>query len=106
THKGRADQAIGYVAWPTADYWSDPQRARIDAVMAEVLRLRLIDELRETQGATYSPDVNFNHSRVWSGWGYVAASVEVPPARLDNFFRDVDRIAADLAGHPPSADEL
>ena len=23
THKGRADQAIGYLAWPTTDYWAN-----------------------------------------------------------------------------------
>src|SRR5690606_6234025 len=77
-HKGRPDQAAGYVAWPTADFWADPQRARATAVMGEVLSLRLTDELREAQGATYSPSVGYSHSMTWPGWGYVSASVEVP----------------------------
>ncbi|WP_411288205.1 M16 family metallopeptidase [Phenylobacterium sp.] len=106
THKGRADQAVGYIGWPTSDYWSDPQRARETAVMSEVMSLRLLDELREAQGATYSPQVGVNHSLVWTGWGYVAASVEVPPEKLDAFFTDARKIAADLRTKDVTADEL
>ncbi|WP_374575479.1 M16 family metallopeptidase [Phenylobacterium sp.] len=106
THKGRKDQAIGYIAWPTKDFFADPQGARDTAVMAEVMRLRLIDELREAQGATYSPSVTYNHSLVWPGWGYVAASVEVPPAKLASFFTDARQIAAELAAKDASPDEL
>ncbi|MFC3069442.1 M16 family metallopeptidase [Phenylobacterium soli] len=106
THKGRADQAIAYMAWPTADFWSNPQRAREDAVMGEVMGLRLIEQIRQVQGATYSPSVSYSHSLVWTGWGYVSAAVEVPPQKLDGFFADVAKIAADLAAKGPTADEL
>lgn len=106
THKGRADQAVGYIAWPTADYWADPQRARDTAVLREIMQLRLTDELREAQGATYSPEVGSQHSLVWPGWGYIAATVEVPPEKLDGFFEDTRRIAAQLAEAEVSADEL
>ncbi len=106
THKGRADQSIGYIAWRTNDYFADPQKARDTAVMGEVLELRLIEELRESQGATYSPSVIYNHSMVWPRWGYVSASVEIPPAKLPDFFADVKKIAADLRDKDVSADEL
>jgi zinc protease len=106
THKGRADQAIGYVAWPTTDYWENPTRALQTAVLGEVMRLRLLDELREAQGATYSPSVGYNHSMVWTGWGYLAASVEVPPAKIPGFFADVGKLAATLRTTEVSADEL
>lgn len=106
THKGRADQSIGYVAWPSTDFFADPQGAREAAVLGEILRLRLTEELRESQGATYSPSVNYNHSYVWTGWGYMSASVEIPPAGLDDFFADVAEIAADLRTSPVEADEL
>jgi len=105
-HKGRPDQAVGYIAWPTSDLWADPQRALATTVLGEVLRNRLTEELREAQGATYSPSVAYNHSQVWEGWGYLAASVEVPPEKLDAFFDDVRRIAADLRERPVPADEL
>ncbi|MFC3077271.1 M16 family metallopeptidase [Phenylobacterium terrae] len=106
THKGRPDQAMGYVAWRTDDFFADPQRARNTSVMGEVLRLRLIEELREAQGATYSPSVAYAHSFNLPDWGYISASVEIPPEKLPAFFADVARIAADLAEKPISADEL
>ena len=106
THKGRADQAIGYVAWPTTDLWANPQQALETDVLGEVMGLRLIDELRSAQGATYSPSVNYAHSLTWTGWGYLAASVEVPPTKLEGFFRDVAKIAEDLKATPITADEL
>jgi zinc protease len=106
THKGRADQAIGFVAWPTTDLWANPQQALETDVMAEVMNLRLIDELRINQGASYAPSVNYTHSDAWTGWGYLGASVEVPPDKLTGFFRDVDKIATDLKSKPVTADEL
>ncbi|HKR86745.1 MAG TPA: insulinase family protein [Phenylobacterium sp.] len=106
THKGRADQAIGYIAWPTADIWADPQRAFATAVLGEVIRTRLTEQLREAEGATYSPSVAYSHSLTWTGWGYLAASVEVPPEKLPAFFDDVAKIAADLRASPISDDEL
>jgi zinc protease len=105
-HKGRADQAIGYIAWPTSDIWADPQRAFATAVLGEVLRTRLTEQLREAEGATYSPSVGYSHSLVWSGWGYLSANVEVPPEKLPVFFDEVQKIAADLRANPISADEL
>ena len=106
THKGRDDQAIGYMAWPTNDLWANPQQALENDVLGEIMGLRLIDELRENQGVTYSPSVSYAHSLTWTGWGYLAATVEVPPAKLDGFFRDVDKIAADLRTKDVTADEL
>lgn len=106
THKGRDDQAIAFVAWRTDDFFHNVQLARNTAVMADIMGLRLIDELREAQGATYSPNASWTASDVWTDWGYVSARVEVPPAKVDGFFRDALKIAADLRATPPSADEL
>jgi zinc protease len=105
-HKGRADQSIGYVAWPTNDLWANPQQALETDILGEIMDLRLIDELREAQGVTYSPSVSYAHSQTWTGWGYLAASVEVPPAKLDGFFRDVSKIANDLRTTDVTPDEL
>jgi zinc protease len=106
THKGRADQSIAYIAWPTEDMWADRKRVWATSVLGEVLRNRLTDQVRETEGATYSPSVSYAHSLVWTGWGYIAASVEVPPAKLDGFFEDVKTITADLRANPIGHDEL
>ena len=106
THKGRPDQAVGYVAWPTQDFATNPQDARALRILAEVMELRMTDELREKQGATYSPSTNSDSSLVYPGYGFLSASVEMPPAKLAGFFADMDKIAADLRDHPISADEL
>jgi zinc protease len=106
THKGRADQAIGLVVWPTEDMWADRRRVWATAVMGEVLKNRLTDQLREAEGVTYSPSVTYRHSEVWLGWGFTLADVEVPPDKLQGFFDDVKRITADLGGRPVGDDEL
>jgi zinc protease len=106
THKGRADQALGYIAWPTVDFVSDPQRARQVRMLQLVLQLRLIDVLRTAQGVTYSPQTDYRAEWDYPGYGYVAAMVEAPPEKLDGFFRDVETIAKDLRDKPISDDEL
>ena len=60
----------------------------------------------EAQGATYSPNAGWTASDTWTDWGYVSARVEVPPARVEGFFRDTLKIAANLQAAPPTADEL
>ncbi len=106
THKGREDQSVAYIAWRTDDFYADVQQARNVALLGDVIDLRLTEELREKQGATYSPSVGWNASDVWTGWGYLSARVEIPPALIDGFYRDVNRIAADLRDRPPTADEM
>lgn len=106
THKGRADQAIGVIAWPTQDFYADPKRARGLTVLGEVLELRLIDELREKQGATYSPRVNYEASEEWKDYGFILASMETPPQNLPGFFADTARIAQSLRDAPITTDEL
>lgn len=106
THKGRPDQAIGFVAWPTHDFGGNMQEARTFELLSEVLSLRMTDEFREKQGATYSPWTDSESSEVYPGYGYVSAGVETPPERLAGFFADLDKIAADLRDKPISQDEL
>ncbi len=106
THKGRADQAIGFIAWRTTDFFADPQAARNVSILGEVLQLRLDKVLRESQGITYSPQVGYTASFTWPGWGYLSARAEVPPAKLDAFYVDISQIAADLRDKDVDADEL
>lgn len=106
THTGRADQALGFVAWPTTGAVDDMQEARLLRLLADVLRLRLTDELREGQAVTYSPSVGSTSSWTFPGYGYVSASMEAPPEKMAGFFADVDRIVAALRDTPIDADEL
>jgi zinc protease len=106
THGGRADQGLAFVAWPTTDFYSDQKRTRVLNLLGEVLQLRLIDEIREKQGTTYSPDAGHSPSEIFPGYGYLSAEIEAPPERLDRFLSDANKIAADLRDHPVTADEL
>jgi zinc protease len=106
SHTGRADQAIGFIAWPTNDFFADPQGARVNTVLGDVLQLRLLDVLRLKEGVTYSPAARASASLVWPRWGFISAQVEAPPAKLDGFFSDVAAIVADIKTKGVGADEL
>jgi zinc protease len=106
THKGRPDQAIGYIAWPTADFFANPEEARALSLAAQVMQDRLLERFRSEEGASYSPSAGANPSDTFHGYGMVSAVVETPPTKLDSFFKTVADITADLRDHPISADEL
>jgi zinc protease len=106
THKGRADQAIAFLAWPTTDFFADPQKGRDLRILQLVMEIRLIEQIRMTEGATYSPGTDWDASIVFPGYGYVSATVEIPPAKVPGFYASVAKIAADLRDKPVSADEL
>lgn len=105
-HAGRADQGMAFVAWPAVDFRDDVREARLVRLLADVMRLRLLEELRENQAVTYSPSAGAAASRAFAGYGYISAAMEAPPDRLAGFFSDVDDIAAALAAEPIDADEL
>jgi zinc protease len=44
THTGPAEQALGYLAWPTTDVVGDRTDARVADLLAAVLELRVLDE--------------------------------------------------------------
>jgi len=106
THQGRADQGLAMIAWPTTDFYADMKQARALNLLGQVLQLRLIDEIREKQGTTYSPNAGHSPSETFKGYGYMAAQIEAPPEKLDGFLADAAKIAADLRDTPIGADEL
>lgn len=106
THDGPADQALGFVAWPTTDQIGDRTAARQLSILSDVLQLRLNDEIREKQGLAYSPNAGSNSSDIYPGYGYVSVTAQTPPEALPKLFETVDAIAADLRDTPVSEDEL
>jgi zinc protease len=106
THKGRADQSIGLIAWPTDDFLSDTNRSRKLSILGAVMQLRLTDQLRKAESVTYSPSASSAASSVFPHYGYLSARVEIPPGKLDDFFSDVAAITADLRDKPIGDDEL
>ena len=106
THNGRADQAVAFIGWPAADFFTAPKEARAMGVAADVFENRLIAQVRVAEGASYSPGAEADPSDVFPGYGYVAAQVETPPFKTDRFFVNARKIAADLRAAPVTADEL
>ena len=100
-HSGRSDQGAAAIAWQTTDLYSDKESAA-RGMLKDILQLRMLDELRIRDGATYSPAASASASRTFPGYGYIAAFAEIPPEKSKLFFDTVERIAADLRDHGPS----
>ncbi len=106
-HKGREDQAVGFIAWPTTGY--GPQTrvlARQMSLLGAVFQLRLTERLREKEGVSYAPGAAHAASDIWDDYGYLAAQIEAPPTALDAFFAAAQEIASDLATKAVTPDEL
>ena len=106
THTGPANQALGYVAWPTTDAIGDRTVARQLDILSDVIQLRLNEEIREKQGLAYSPSSDSSNSSVFPGYGSISVTAETPPEALPTLFATIDKIVADLRDHPISEDEL
>jgi zinc protease len=97
-HEGRADQASAYVAWPAPDFFSNARRARTISLIREIMKVRLTEEFREKQGATYSPSVSTWYSGALPDFGYIAASAETRPELVEGFYTTINEIIAELKG--------
>lgn len=106
THTGPAEQALAVVAWPTTDTIGDRTEARQLSVLAAVLRLRVLEEIREKQALAYSPGVGAQSSDVFPDYGFMLVQGEIARDKLDAFNAAVDAIAAGLRDAPPEEDEL
>ena len=106
THTGRADQAVGVVAWPLTGFYTDMRRSRAEMLAGEVLGNRLIDQVRIAEGSTYSPEARVDLSQVFPDYGIAAAEVEMPPAKLPGFYASAHKIAVDMSTTGITEDEL
>ena len=106
THTGRPDQAVALEAWPTTDFYADPQAQRVLGALAQALKLRLLDKVRIAEGATYSPAADIDSSQVMKGFGYIETHIETPPDKIAGFYAALDAIVADLKARPLAPDEL
>jgi zinc protease len=103
---GRADQAVAVAAWPVTDFYQNMHEARADILAGEVLENRLIDRVRNAEGATYSPSVSVALSETFRRYGRSLAFVEMPPQKLPGFYADLAELTADMRDKGITADEL
>lgn len=105
THAGAEDQALAQVYWPTTDD-DDAQEEATMRLLATVMRLQLLEEIRENLGASYSPGASSSMSDTYDGFGTFSTSVVVAPGDADRVFAAIDTIAEDLRSKPVESDLL
>ena len=90
THQGQANQALAMVYWRTTG--QDDARTAIGLdLVADILTDRLLREVREREGATYSPEVFSQQSLALPGYGYIVAAIDASAgdaARIVQLIRD------------------
>jgi zinc protease len=91
--------------WPTTDGF-DIQRRRRLSVLGEVFSDLLRVKVREKIGGTYSPAAASNASETFPGYGYLAANIDVDPARAAAISDLAVTVADDLATKGMTEDEL
>ena len=106
THNGLQEQGLGYIAWPATDATRDFTEARRIELLAAVLKLRVLDEIRERLALAYSPGVGTAYSESYKDYGLISITAQTAPDKLPAFYQAVDRIVADLQAKPISMDEL
>jgi zinc protease len=106
THDGRADQNLSFIVWPTADYYSDERRTAGLDLLAAVMTIRELEEVRKRQGATYTASASNAASRDLPGFGFLISSASVRPEADEGYYKTVAAIADDLKEHPITADEM
>ncbi|MEP6785617.1 MAG: insulinase family protein [Sphingomonadales bacterium] len=105
-HRGPVDQAAAVLAWPTAGGATGTYESRKLDVLAAIFNDRMFDQLREGEGASYSPNVSSSWPAFMPGGGSFIVTSQLNPKGVDRFFAISKAIAADLAAKPPSADEI
>lgn len=106
THRGDANQAAAVIAWPSGGGVDGTREARQLEVLTEVFSNRLLEDLRERLGASYSPQVFSDWPLDIDGGGRIIVLAQLEPELVPVFFAEADKIAIDLATNPPSADEI
>ncbi|WP_328597964.1 M16 family metallopeptidase [Croceibacterium soli] len=80
-HKGAADQALLRFTWRTTDDRDHPEHLRLE-LLERVVRIVLMETLREELGQTYTPGVNASQSQVHDGYGTFTIAAQVDAARI------------------------
>lgn len=106
THRGDPNQAAAVVAWPSGGGVESLRESRQLEILTQLFSNRLLDALRESAGASYSPQAFSNWPADMASGGRIIALAQMEPEFVPVFFTEADRIARELATTPPTADEL
>jgi zinc protease len=107
SHRGEQSQAVIKAYWPVSiDPDADQPTVRTLTVLANILRLKVTESVRETLGASYAPSAGASVSAVYPGLGYVFSSAEVKPEDVERARSALKSAAGDLRAGRISPDEL
>ncbi|MFM2100528.1 MAG: hypothetical protein RLZZ366_2067 [Pseudomonadota bacterium] len=106
THKGQKDQAVAVLSWPLGGGMDGVQEDRKLEILSQIFNDRMFDQLREAEGASYSPNVSSNWPLGLNSGGNFTVTSQIKPENIDRFFALSRKIATDFASTPVSADEL
>jgi zinc protease len=104
-HAGPAGQALAMTFWPTTGRGDSRVEIGLELV-ADILGDRLLQEVREREGATYSPDTASEMSLVLPGWGHVSAAIDSAAGDADRLSRLMREVAASMQAGGITQDEL
>ena len=102
--KGSDNSAVTVIYSGERPY--SPNEALKLEALTEVLRLRVIDRIREELGTSYSPNVVSQFTRVPIGQYAVRFWVACSPSEAPAVWRTIDAIISGLAESGPTAAEL
>jgi zinc protease len=103
THRGEANQLSWRRTWTTSDD-SDYRLQHALDILANIVQIRLLDELREKLGATYGASADSDMSSIYPGRGTFTVSTDGDPKDLAAIEAAVDAVIAQLIAAPVSAD--
>jgi len=105
THKGKSDQGVLSISWPTNDD-RDLKDTQTRGLLAEVMSLAALDLVREKLGATYTPQgLSFDQS-TYAGFGHITLVATAGPEQMPRIEAAFRKIAADMRSAPISEDLL
>jgi zinc protease len=104
-HTGPADQAIVRVTWPTRDD-TDGEEKQVLNLLERIVRIALIDSLREKLGKAYSPSAQSAPSPFWIGYGTFAVNASVDIADVPAARAAIAETMAELRDRPIDPDLL
>jgi len=103
THRGEANQMAWRRVWPTTDD-SDLRLEQTMELLADIVQIRLLDELREKLGATYGAGASSDMSDTYSGRGMFSVGTNGDPKDLEAIEKAVEAVIAEIVAAPVNAD--
>ncbi|NVD45658.1 insulinase family protein [Altererythrobacter sp. HHU K3-1] len=104
-HDGEQDQALMRLVWPTDDD-SDWDRSSGMTLLASVVRLKLLEKLREELGQAYSASATSAMSDTYDGYGTFSVGAQVDAGQLDAVREAIGEVLTELRSTPVDADTL